>query len=106
MTKKDKQLKVFTYLLKNQCKKCGEANPVCLEFHHKIREDKYKSISQMVRENYDWNKIENEIKKCEILCSNCHKKETAYQCKWKKLIEEEYYEENIYEEINMDGIEL
>lgn len=35
--------------------------------------------------SYGWDKIENEIKKCRILCANCHLRQTAKQQKWYKL---------------------
>ena len=42
-----------------------------LEFHHKVAETKKFGISMrgMTR---SWDKIESELKKCVLICSNCH----------------------------------
>ena len=57
------------------CAKCKESDPVCLEFHHKDKKLKKKAIATMISKNFSHKKILLEVKKCTILCSNCHKKE-------------------------------
>lgn len=47
--------------------KCIEA----LEFHHKNPKEKDFSLSKNM--NMAWHKIEKELNKCIIVCSNCHK---------------------------------
>lgn len=54
-----------------QCKWDGEFNPLCLEFHHVNPKDKSFNISQFNKVSLS--KISNEIKKCTILCANCHR---------------------------------
>ena len=54
--------------------KCGESDPRCIDFHHK--KDKHLEISKMVSQGYSNKKIIEEINKCELMCSNCHRKET------------------------------
>ena len=54
------------------CLACKENDPCCLDFHH--LEDKNFSIGYAIAERFKWEKIENEIKKCVVLCSNCHRK--------------------------------
>lgn len=66
--------KVYDYLLKHPCS-CGESNPVVLEFHH--LENKDECISRMIRNCCNWEKIILEIKKCIVLCANCHRKHHA-----------------------------
>lgn len=58
----------------NPCVLCGEKEPVCLDFHHKDPKQKVVSISQMAKLNWGFEKVELEIKKCVMLCSNCHRK--------------------------------
>lgn len=61
---------------KSSCIKCGESHWSCLDFHHKNPEDKVLNIGAMVRDKkYSIEDIQNEIYKCEIICSNCHRKE-------------------------------
>jgi hypothetical protein len=63
---------IFEYKSERCCKFCSESDPVCLEFHHKNPDEKKFGISNGLQ--YKWNKIFNEIKKCVLVCSNCHKK--------------------------------
>lgn len=58
-----------------QCKYCYENDPRCLDFHHIRRETKKMSISKMVSVGKNKCQILREVKKCEVLCSNCHRKE-------------------------------
>jgi len=61
-------------LLGGKCIVCGEENIHVLEFHHDEK-NKENSISQIV--DYRWSILEKEIKKCQLLCSNCH---AEYHC--------------------------
>lgn len=56
-----------------ECEKCGENHPSCLEFHH-IKNNKEHHIGRMPSEGYSVKKILDEIKKCKVLCANCHRK--------------------------------
>jgi len=64
------------YKSKLCCVKCGENHPACLQFHHRNREEKSFTISQVIgrRRNISLRKLEKEISKCDILCGNCHAK--------------------------------
>lgn len=53
------------------CKYCGELESCCLDFHH-LRDKKF-NISQMSKKG-SLEKLLEEISKCEIVCSNCHRK--------------------------------
>lgn len=56
-----------------KCELCPENHPACLDFHHKDKEDKILEVSIMVKLKGK-SKILTEIKKCRVLCSNCHRK--------------------------------
>jgi hypothetical protein len=58
----------------NGCKICGETHVACLDFHHRDFEKKRNTISDMVYKQWPAEKIIKEMKKCDILCSNCHRK--------------------------------
>ena len=63
------------YKSKLKCTKCPECHPSCLEFHHKQRKkEKNFEISRMVGQGYSITRIKEEIFKCIVLCSNCHRK--------------------------------
>lgn len=55
-----------------KCEKCGEDHPACLEFHHINPEEKELEISKLVKVSKK--KVIEEIKKCIVLCANCHRK--------------------------------
>jgi len=57
-----------------KCSKCKENHPSTIDFHHKQGEEKENAISHLVSNGYSIKKIESELKKCQVLCSNCHRK--------------------------------
>lgn len=56
------------------CKVCGDLRIPVLEFHHLDPNEKEESISKMTSRK----KIEEESKKCVVLCKNCHAIEHYY----------------------------
>ena len=54
------------------CEICGESHPACLQFHHKDRNDKVDAVCVLVRSGCAIQKLQEEIKKCQVLCANCH----------------------------------
>ena len=73
ITKWAKKLKAVEFL-GGKCTQCSCNDPRVLEFHH-ISDDKENIISNM--SGGSWKKIQNEIDKCILLCSNCHRTEHA-----------------------------
>ena len=53
------------------CVDCGENNHIVLDFDH-VRDKKY-NVSRMIHDGFSWKAIMNEIKKCEVVCANCHR---------------------------------
>ena len=71
--------KEFTLWWKNyktnfKCEKCGESDPICIDFHHKNSSTKVKAISTLAGDACRI-KLMKELKKCTPLCANCHRKE-------------------------------
>lgn len=56
------------------CQLCPERDYRCLDFHHLDPKDKSATVSKMYA--YSKEAIMREIKKCVILCANCHRKLT------------------------------
>jgi hypothetical protein len=52
------------------CCLCGESDPACLDFHHLDSEEKEFEIAQLTLSK---SKMEEEIRKCVVICSNCHR---------------------------------
>lgn len=70
----EKQRIVDAFKSLGGCKHCGETNPICLDFHHDNADDKYDTISSLVRGQRTIDVIFAEMKKCTVLCANCHRK--------------------------------
>jgi hypothetical protein len=75
-TKKRSKIRDFLNEYKSYkgCKKCGEKDFACLDFHHADEEKKNNNICKMVRKCYSIETIKKEIELCIILCANCHRK--------------------------------
>lgn len=58
---------------KNGCSCCFEKAVVCLEFHHVIQSEKEDLVSKLIHSNSRTRLVE-ELNKCAIVCSNCHRK--------------------------------
>ena len=69
---------VYEKKLKAGCKHCGyNDNPYALQYHHLDPTKKIKNVSGYFKTSYSQlKKILKEIKKCVVLCGNCHLIET------------------------------
>lgn len=66
-----------------KCEKCGYDKCVdALEFHHKLPNEKDFTISG---KSWSFEKLKNEVDKCILVCSNCHK-EIHYELKNIKIL--------------------
>jgi hypothetical protein len=64
--------------LRNGCAICGVDHQACLEFHHRVPEQKRFNIATFVASE-KWTptgkeKLEEELRKCEVLCTLCHRR--------------------------------
>lgn len=80
---------IVDFLKEHPCVDCGEKDPIVLEFDHRERKDKECNISRMHTCHLD--KLIKEMNKCDVRCSNCHKRKTAKQL-------------NFYKDINMSVV--
>lgn len=96
---------VFSLKKDKECIVCGETNPLTLEFDHK--HSKVDSVSDMCRKGKSKKLIQEEVKKCRILCSSCHQMKTMCEQNsyiFQKVKKEEKYKtiltkiENLVEE--------
>ena len=72
---------VFEYLLTHPCIECGERDIVVLEFDHRTQTTKRFDVMSATH-GHSWKTIEEEIKKCDVICANCHKRRTAKMMNW------------------------
>lgn len=57
------------------CRDCGNRQAGCHDFHHLQIEQKVHAVSQLIVRGYSGAALFDEIRKCEVLCANCHRKE-------------------------------
>jgi hypothetical protein len=59
-----------------KCEVCNENHPATLDFHHKNPVTKLLDIGTMVSSapRFSREKVIEEMNKCIVICSNCHKK--------------------------------
>jgi len=77
--------KLLEFLSTKQCTVCGEKDPIVLDFDHTDPKKKFKDVARMLAGHYSWDSVLAEIKKCKILCANCHRRKTYFQLKcWGK----------------------
>ncbi len=76
----------ITNFKKQSICKCGESDYRCLCFHHRNQTKKTASMTELIRRGVGLITIQKEIKKCDILCFNCHAKiHNGYHWKTKSV---------------------
>lgn len=65
---------VDKYKRKLGCKYCSESAPPALDFHHIKESSKKRNISDLIRDAVSIKTLLEEIKKCDVVCANCHRK--------------------------------
>ena len=64
---------LIEYYKDHQCVDCGEGDPLVLEFDH-LGDKEFEVGTGLAARN--WESILAEIAKCEVVCSNCHRRRT------------------------------
>lgn len=75
---------LYEYLLTHPCVDCGITDTRVLEFDHRDASKKSYSISDKLTRGVKWSTIEEEIKKCDVRCANCHRIRTQVQFGYRK----------------------
>ncbi len=75
------------------CMDCGINHPAVLQFHHRNRADKGFTIANVVSRATSIKQITNEMRKCDVLCVNCHAKRH-----WREINGNKSWDEIILEE--------
>ena len=71
----DKKLAILRrYKLMKGCQDCGyNAHFYALELDHRDPKDKIANVCHMIKRTHSWYKIKEEIRKCDVVCANCHR---------------------------------
>ena len=83
----DNREKLLAYFKDHFCVDCGESDSDVLGFDH-VRGKKEFDVGNKITE-LRWEKILAEIAKCEVRCSNCHKKRHAKERRLKSTRSQE-----------------
>ena len=75
------RLRLAEHLRQHPCVDCGETDLRVLDFDHRDRADKRGEVSRLVF-SVSWARLEQEIARCDVRCSNCHRRRTAQQLGW------------------------
>ncbi len=80
-TRRRKEIKqwIAEFKIGKSCARCPEADPACLDFHHRRQANKTVEICYVRRRGWSQKRLMQEIAKCDLLCANCHRKEHARQ---------------------------
>lgn len=79
--RRETRIKALQYLADKGCDCCGERDPRVLEFDHIRTREKEYNIAILFSHGYSWGaeKLRTEIRKCRVVCANCHRKHTIVQ---------------------------
>ena len=66
------------------CIDCPETDPDCLDFDHRDPKQKKFSIGGHGSSGHSLDNVETEIEKCDVRCSNCHRKKHARENRMKQ----------------------
>ncbi len=92
--KKQRQQEIWNWFRRYKstlrCMDCGISHPAVLQFHHRDRAEKSFTISSVVSRATSVKQITREIKKCDVVCVNCHAKrhwrETHQTDSWEEVL--------------------
>ena len=86
--RKDKKDFISQYKIDRGCSVCGYNKcSAALEFDHIDRSQKKFNLSAGFR--HSWKKIHEELEKCVVLCSNCHREKTTREKDYREVDFEE-----------------
>jgi hypothetical protein len=71
---RERTLLLLDYFKLHPCTDCGETDPIVLEFDH-LRDKRFAIGGHLIRR--PWKDVVAEMKKCEVVCANCHRRRTA-----------------------------
>ena len=75
--RKNKLRKIFVEFKKQFfCVECGESDIRVLDFDHLDPSEKSFNLGDAIRRGYSFDRIKEEVAKCQVLCANCHRKKT------------------------------
>ncbi len=62
------------YKRNHPCAICGESHIAVLDFHHRDRSSRNRTVSQLASSDASLGEVKAEVLKCDVLCCNCHRR--------------------------------
>jgi hypothetical protein len=81
--RRENQARILEYLIAHPCVDCGEADPIVLDFDHRVPATKRSEVARLAGAK-PWPQVLAEIAKCDVRCANCHRRRTARQFSWRR----------------------
>lgn len=75
----------LSFFRSHPCVDCGLNDPLVLDFDHREASEKLATVSAFAR-GQDMSGLLAEIAKCDVRCANCHRRRTARQFGWTRLL--------------------
>ena len=89
---RQKRKQELVYIMGGKCVLCGYDKCIAaLEFHHIDKSQKERQLSS--GNCYSWEEDVKEVKKCALVCSNCHKEIEFFKLNVETTFDEERYKE-------------
>lgn len=89
---RQKRKQELVYIMGGKCSLCGYDKCIAaLEFHHVDKSQKERQLSS--GNCYSWEEDVKEVKKCALVCSNCHKEIEFFKLNVETTFDEEKYKE-------------
>ena len=92
-TQRNREDLVRRFKARAGCARCPERHPACLDLHHLDPTTKAKKLSKSKNgkwytggsqwKDLSYPELVAELLKCEVVCSNCHRVETAEAAGWR-----------------------
>lgn len=82
--KKDLRVEWLKFKASLSCAHCGETHPATFDFHHIKKDPSNRKVHKLLQ-SQNYGGAREEIKKCIVLCSNCHRKHHFYEEQDKKF---------------------
>lgn len=99
---RQKRKRELVYVMGGKCVLCGYDKCIAaLDFHHINKSEKERQLSS--GSCYSWEEDIEEVKKCALVCSNCHREIEAFNLTVNSSFDEERYRE-ITEQKNQEKI--
>jgi len=82
--RRDTRIKALEYLADKGCCECGNRDPRVLEFDHVDQGSKDVCVGKLLSDGFGWGAeaLRAEIRKCRVICANCHRLHTARQMEY------------------------